>query len=394
MTEWSLIIVAGGSGRRLGGVPKQFRLLGGRPVWRWSADVGALLLKKGMISEIVLVVPRGQGEIRGEAFSLGGSVPVRIVEGGEERALSVLSGLRAAKGEMVLVHDAARPFLSEDMCRHLIDACTSEQGVVPLIAVTDAVKEQDGDRMVPFDRDRLRLTQTPQAFPRQLLCRCIEEYGAGCLDEAEAWIHAGRKLTPVPGDRWNFKITDSSDWEVARIIAAEKIGGVTRTGIGFDVHPLVPGRKLVLGGVPVDDVSLGLDGHSDGDLICHSVADALLGAAGEPDIGCLFPASDPSFRGASSLGLLKEVVQRICAKGWDIVWIDVVLHAQVPRLGALVPSIVASLSEALEGRDDVPLVNLKIKSGEKIGAVGSALAMQCYAVATLVRSEEGRSSYA
>lgn len=390
MTEWSLIVVAGGSGRRLGGAPKQFRLLEGRPVWRWSADVGAHLVRKGLVSEIVLVVPQGRNQVCDEAFCQGEPVPVRIVEGGKERVLSVLNGLRAARAERALVHDAARPFLSEDLCLRLMQACSADVGAVPLTPVSDAVKEVEGDRILPYDRDRLRLTQTPQAFPRQLLCRCIEEHGEGCRDEAEAWIRSDRKLNAVLGDRWNFKITDASDWEVARMMAGAKTDREIRTGMGFDVHPLVPGRRLILGGVPVDGAPLGLDGHSDADLVCHSVADALLGAAGEPDIGRIFPASDPSFRNVSSLGLLKQVAQRVRSRGWEVVWVDVVLHAQVPRLGALVPSIIASLSQALEGVDDVIKVNLKVKSGERVGAVGSAQAMQCYAVATLERYQEGR----
>lgn len=385
MTTWSFVIVAAGSGTRLGGPPKQFRMLGGRPVWRWSADVGVSLFRQGLIGEIVLVVPPGGVPDGGGELVCGdGDVPIRVAEGGRERSLSVLAGVTAATGDRVLIHDAARPFLDEALCRGLMAATSGDRGAVPVVSVTDAVKRLEAERVLPEGREPLRLTQTPQCFPREALLECLKQWGAGSRDEGEAWLKAGKELNLVDGDRWNFKITGSRDWEVAVMMASERTGRDLRTGIGFDVHPLTPGRILVLGGVTIAEAPLGLAGHSDADLVCHAVADAVLGAAGEPDIGMLFPASDPSYKGVSSLGLLRKTLERVARKGWDVVWVDVVLHAQVPRLARWVPEILRSLTSVLgSAPTGEPLVNFKVKSGEHVGAVGEARAMSCYAVATL-----------
>ncbi len=384
MNRWSFVVVAGGAGKRLGGIPKQFRSLGGRPVWRWSVDLGFELWKKGFICEVILVVPSDwRPELQRALRCVPDELPVSVVAGGPERALSVLAGVRSAQGERVMIHDGARPFLREELCEKLMEATSDERGAIPVLPVADAVKRLKGDSVIPEKRDSLRLTQTPQCFPRSLLIRCLENSSSKSRDEAEAWIAEGRKVNLVEGDRWNFKITDPGDWKVAQAMAREMAGVEIRTGMGFDVHPLVPGRKLILGGVEITDAPLGLEGHSDADVVAHALCDAILGAAGEPDIGLLFPASVPKYKGISSLLLLDLVVKRVRAAGWRLNWADVTLHAQVPRLAGFIPEIVHSINNVLVKTPDDLKVNLKVKSGEGVGEVGAAFAMQCYAVATL-----------
>ena len=394
-SSWSFVLVAAGRGSRLGGIPKQFRCLEGIPLWRWSLSAARTLREEGVLEDAVLVVPPEKGsdssgpsweDLTASVASLT-PLPVRLARGGAARADSVIAGLRAVRGDRVLVHDAARPFLSPELCRRLMEASGSDSGAVPLLSCPDALKEVDprtGEVLGPADRSTLRRTQTPQAFPRLPLLELLEGRGEEVLDEAQAWLEAGRSLASVEGDPRAFKITDSWDWEVAQHMAEE--GTSLRCGHGFDVHPLVPGRSLVLGGVLLKDAPLGLEGHSDADVICHAVSDALLGAAGEPDIGLLFPASEERYRGADSLDLLRQVVRRVRDRGGAIRWVDVTLQAQIPRLKPHLDRIRRSLEGVLRqpGEEDRRILNLKVKSGEFVGSVGRGECMVCHAVATLV----------
>ena len=213
----------------------------------------------------------------------------------------------------------------------------------------------------------------------------MEKYGLSATDEAECWIAAGKKIAPVSGSPRNFKITTDFDWDIAKALVQSPVA--IRVGHGFDVHPLCPGRPLILGGVNVES-DLGLDGHSDADIICHTIADALLGAAGEPDIGTLFPASDEQYKNADSTKLLTESIKRIALRGMQIVWIDVTLQAQVPRLGGILPLIKQELAAIFRRAGVAPNLNLKVKSGEYVGSVGRGECIVCHAVATLSGSQE------
>lgn len=373
--SWSFVIVAGGKGLRLGGTPKQLRSLGGSPLWTWSARCAQVLFDAGEITDLVLVVPAGQEELFDRSFL---SMPHRCVAGGATRTDSVRSGLSAACGAFVLVHDGARPFLSPDLCRRLMAATTERHGAIPLCPVNDALKIQTQNGPVSLDRGAVRATQTPQAFPRRPLLDLLEG-GVAFLDEGEAWLENGRDLATVEGERMNFKITDEADWKIARALVAEPV--TMRTGHGFDVHPLVPGRDLLLGGVRIE-APLGLDGHSDADIVCHAVSDALLGAAGLPDLGTLFPASEERYRGADSYELLRQVLLRVVAEGWEVLWVDVTLHAQIPRLGSRLASVREKMGELFDEEEE-PRFNIKVKSGERVGSVGSGASMECHALATL-----------
>jgi 2-C-methyl-D-erythritol 4-phosphate cytidylyltransferase/2-C-methyl-D-erythritol 2,4-cyclodiphosphate synthase len=218
------------------------------------------------------------------------------------------------------------------------------------------------------------------------LIGALEDYGFSAKDEAEAWTASGGTIEAVEGDPMNFKITEGSDWSMAEALA-EGAAGDRRAGHGYDVHSLVPGRPLILGGVRID-FPLGLLGHSDADVLCHAVSDALLGAAGEPDLGTLFPASDSLYAGADSGALLVRVVERVRRAGWRIVWVDATLVAQIPRLGAYVPRIRESLEGFLRGEGPRRVANLKVKSGEYCGSAGRGECMICHVVATLERGAE------
>ncbi|MCF4150444.1 2-C-methyl-D-erythritol 2,4-cyclodiphosphate synthase [Dethiosulfovibrio sp. F2B] len=380
MSEWAFIIMAAGSGSRLGGTPKQFRSLGGRPMWEWSFDLARNL----GIEEIVLVLPEDWDD---RVYPVRTREGLSIIRGGRTRSLSVRNGIASVRSNKLLIHDGARPFAKISMCERIMSAVSRDTGAIPLLPARDALKKVSVDDVVKtMDRSDIRMTQTPQGFPREGLLKALSLSSEEARDEAEPWISNGGVIVPVEGDEMNFKVTTEGNWEMATCLADRNSAGEIRTGIGFDVHPLVPGRSLVLGGVPVSS-PMGLEGHSDADLICHGISDAILGAAGLPDIGRLFPACDDAYRDADSYELLRKVVSKVEECGWSIVWLDVVLHAQLPRIGETVIDITRNLDSIWN--DGVRRVNLKVKSGEGVGSVGSGHCMMCYAVATIKKHIHG-----
>ncbi len=375
MMDRAFVILAAGKGERLGGTSKQFRVLGGKPVWRWSLDLALSLRAENLIDEIVLVFPDKNPP------KLDGPLPsgVRAVSGGASRSLSVLNALRACKSGTVLLHDAARPFVSLDLCRRLLAASDAENAVIPLLPEANALKKVENGKISAVDRDGIYITQTPQLFPRVPLLEMLAGASEWAFkDEAELWLQNGGKLDFVLGHGENFKITEEGDWRMAQKLAGKP--AEFRNGLGYDVHPLVPGRPLVLGGVKITS-PLGLDGHSDADALCHALADAILSAAGLPDIGTLYPASDEKYRGADSALLLRGVLGRAEKLGWTVEWISSVVTAQTPKLAPWHEKIVASL-EKIFGENRVAVT---FKSGEHVGPAGNAEAVFVWASATLRR---------
>ena len=381
MKRFSFVVVAGGSGTRMAGdglapgAPKQFLPVNGRPLWRWGAETAAGM--PDAVGEVVLVLP--MGNVTPQPWDFAGSVPLRLAGGGASRPESVLSGLLASSCDYVMVHDAARPFATPALLRRLMEATSEAVGAVPVLPVADALKRVTDNRVEAVDREGLYLTQTPQSFYRPALIEALKAYGAGSKDEAEAWLASGRELICVEGERLNFKITWPEDLRMSQALAER---ASIRTGVGYDVHRLVPGRPLILGGVRIEGSPLGLLGHSDADLLAHAVADALLGAAGLPDIGNLFPASDERYRGADSMELLRDAVARARREGWRVVWVDAVIQAQVPRLNPHLPAMRERLSAVLNP-GGANCVNIKAKSAEGTGDAGGAGSMTCWATATL-----------
>lgn len=380
MKTFSLVVAAAGRGERAGGeTPKQYRLLGGRMLWEWSALLAKSLFDGGSIIEGVFVVPQGEESFFSKRLE-GYGFPFSVVAGGAERRESVLKGLGKAGGDFVLVHDGARPFASQRLCEGIMAMVTAERGVVPLIALSDALKKTDDHgALSPFPREGLYITQTPQGFHREELMDALDKWGEGARDEGEAWVLSGRTLDSAPGERANMKITWPEDFAHGERIMARTY----RTGIGYDIHPLVPGRGLILGGVPFPDFPLGFQGHSDGDPLVHALCDAILGGAGLGDIGTLFPAGDEKYAGISSLILLQRSATLAAAAGWELDWADCVVIAQAPRLAGTI----SAMAEAMEGA--LPegwrgKVHIKAKSGEGEGAVGNCCSVICHVAATMV----------
>jgi len=378
----SFVLVAAGRGKRFGGqVPKQYSEAAGHPLWEWSARLAETLSLQSNVDELVLVVsPEDLESLPGNIPAF--RIPLTLAVGGDERSISVMNGLRAAKGEVVLVHDAARPLASEHLCRELLRKVHLTGGAIPVLPVADALKRVTLEGLETVNREDLYRAQTPQAFAREDLIDALERFGSGARDESEAWNASGRQVTLVQGETANIKVTYPEDLALAQTLLSGPLEW--RTGYGYDIHPLVPGRSLVLGGIKVPS-RLGLDGHSDADCLCHAASDALLGGAGLPDIGILFPATNSRYKDAFSLSLFREAAWKVREEGWTIRWIDLTLIAQVPRLGNLVEEMKASMESALECPSGIRHVNIKVKSGEGIGATGEAKCMECHAIATLSR---------
>lgn len=378
------ILAAAGRGRRLGTVPKALLPFAGRTLLEHTL---AAVLEPDEIHAGVVVVP---GEHLAAARELAVRHPkvTAVLPGGEERQDSVAAGL-AAVGDAVwvVVHDAARPLVSAGLVRRVLEAARETGAATAALPARDTVKLVGAGMVTEtLDRERIWLAQTPQAFRRALLRDAHERArreGLRATDDATLVEAVGAPVRVVPGDPLNFKVTTAEDLALAEVLVRERAGaGERRTGIGYDVHRLVPGRRLILGGVEIPS-ALGLAGHSDADAVLHAVMDALLGAAGLPDIGQLFPPTDERFRGADSSGLLRAVVNHLRQVGYAPVNIDVVILAEAPLLAPYIPAMRERLAGvlAVEAGD----VGLKATTAEGLGAIGRGEGIAAQAVATVRR---------
>ncbi len=380
------IIAAGGRGERLGaGKPKQLLSVGGRTILERSVEVFA---RCPGVDEIVVVVPP---DLVSDVSLLltGCPVPLAVVAGGPRRQDSVANGFAAVDGraDLVVVHDAARPFASAALVAATIGAAAESGAALAALPSSDTVKfARDAEppvveRTIP--RERVYLAQTPQAFRADVLRAALAAAvpGETATDEAALAERAGFPVRLVPGEPTNIKITTAADFESARTMIERESGPPRiRVGTGYDLHRLVEGRPLILGGVTVP-FTHGLAGHSDADVLAHAVTDALLGAAALGDIGRFFPDTDPRWKDADSLAMLAFAAERVRAEGYVIANVDAVIIAERPKLLPHVPAIRQRLADTL----GVPVgdVSVKGKTNEGVDAMGRGEAMVVHAVALL-----------
>ena len=377
------IIAAGGRGARVGGDrPKQLLSLGNVSILQRTVSA---FDRCRMVEEIVLVVPPALSGDVGLATTPCGT-PVRVVAGGDRRQDSVANGFdAAAASDIIVVHDAARPFCSSALISRTIAAASRHGAAIAAVAVHDTLKQRSvgPGRFVgrTLARERVVQAQTPQAFRRNVLAEAIRlgRQGVGATDESVLAERAGHKVAVVEGDQWNIKITTERDLIVARRILEDTMP-TGRVGVGYDLHRLVEGRPLVLGGVVVPH-DRGLTGHSDADAVCHAVMDAILGAAAAGDIGQHFPDSDPRWKGASSIGLLRSTVDLVRSRGFVVVNLDVVVVAEQPRIAPYVGRIRSAVASAVGVNPEV--VSIKAKTNEGVDAIGRGEAIAVHAVAML-----------
>ena len=375
------VLVAAGSSRRAGpGASKQFRTLGLRPMF-----VVALESLVEACDEVVVVAPEGELDVA-ERMLADAGLGLVVVAGGPRRQDSVGEGVKALPDDIdvVLVHDAARPFATADLARRVAVAALEHGAALPVAPVRDSVKRvEDGVVVASLDRSMLGLAQTPQGFRREVLLSAREAVSdADVTDDVQCVEIAGGRVAVVAGEPGNIKVTDEWDLEMARLRCAGDAGldAEARVGTGRDVHRLLEGRRLVLCGVEVP-YEKGLDGWSDADVATHAVMDALLGAAGERDIGHIFPPGDERYKDADSVGLLRAVVELLLAKGLEVGSVDVTIVAEAPRLAPHIDRMRGTLAEALGVGPE--RVSVKATTTEGTGAEGRGEAISAQAVAVV-----------
>jgi 2-C-methyl-D-erythritol 4-phosphate cytidylyltransferase/2-C-methyl-D-erythritol 2,4-cyclodiphosphate synthase len=385
------IIAAGGRGVRLGaGRPKQFLDLGGRSILEMSVAARAA---SDRINEIVVALPEDHLEAVAKSFTGVIGKPLRFVAGGARRQDSVAHAFAktSPQADVIVIHDAARPFVTQDVISRVIDAALSHGAAIAAIAVRDTVKQTGeahtvGSRRIraTIPRDTVFLAQTPQAFRRDTLARALSEGATvDATDEAMLVERLGLPVHVVDGDPANVKITTPGDLAAAKAAALQtnQTNRMMRIGNGYDLHRLVAGRPLILAGVTIP-FELGLDGHSDADIVCHAVTDAVLGAAGIGDIGRLFPDTDPKWKGADSIALLKGAIAKVHEAGYRVSNVDVTVIAQKPKLLPYLEAMQTNLAAALGV--DAGAVSVKGKTNEGVESMGRSESMACHAVALLV----------
>ena len=378
------VLVAAGSSTRMGFDKLSFDL-GGETVLHRSIRA---FDQCPQIGEIVLVAGKNREFLEQQAAAC--QKPVQVVPGGATRAESAKNGVLAASGEIVAVHDAARPFVSEAVIEAALNAAALCGAAAPAVPVKDTVKTaKRGDgKTVPKgcsvtetpDRSTLYAVQTPQCFDRAAYLAALdeldEEKARLVTDDCSLFELTGRPVQLTQGDYANLKITTREDLPRPQ----QKKGKPMRIGHGYDVHRLVEGRKLILGGVEIP-YEKGLLGHSDADVLAHAVMDAVLGAAALGDIGKHFPDTDPEYAGADSLMLARHVARIVRENGWKVENIDSTILCQKPKLAPYIPAMREKLAEAF----GMPLdaVSVKATTEEHLGFTGEGLGIAAHAVALI-----------
>jgi 2-C-methyl-D-erythritol 4-phosphate cytidylyltransferase/2-C-methyl-D-erythritol 2,4-cyclodiphosphate synthase len=372
---FSAVVVAAGAGLRAGpGEPKAWRSLGGRPLVRWSVEG---LLSAGA-REVIVVVAHDRMDDADEA--LAGLPNWRAVTGGRTRAESVQAGLAAvtaARSQAVLIHDAARPFVTREHVNRLLAALDVADGAIPALPVPDTLKRGEGLVDETVSREGLWRAQTPQAFKAGRLKAAYRRWPAGeePTDDASVMERAGGNVAMVAGDPMLMKLTYPADFILAEQLAAAR--RMVRMGQGVDAHRFGPGDVVWLCGVRIQH-ELGLIGHSDADCGLHALTDAVLGAVAEGDIGEHFPPSDPRWKGASSDQFLRHAVSLAAAKGARILNADVTLICERPKIRPHRDAMRERIAELL----GVPVdrVSVKATTTEGMGFTGREEGLMAQAV--------------
>jgi 2-C-methyl-D-erythritol 4-phosphate cytidylyltransferase / 2-C-methyl-D-erythritol 2,4-cyclodiphosphate synthase len=364
---------------------------------QWSVEA---FLGCARVHEVVVVVPREWVDTPPEYLR---TQRVRLVAGGERRQDSVANGFDAVSrdSQVILIHDAARPFVMAATIEAAIDAAAETGAAIVAVPARDTIKwapRGAGGAAEPrlvartLPRDSIYLAQTPQAFRRDVLQDAVAlgRRGVEATDEAALAEQAGHPVRLVEGSVRTMKVTTPEDLVIAEAllkseqgVQAERSAALgLRVGSGYDLHRLVEGRPLVLGGVTIPH-ERGLAGHSDADALCHAITDAVLGAAAAGDIGQHFPDTDERWRGASSVELLKQSVALVRARGYRVANVDATIIAERPKLGPHRPAIVVSVAAALGLPADA--VSVKAKTNEGADSTGCGEAIAVHAVALLER---------
>jgi 2-C-methyl-D-erythritol 4-phosphate cytidylyltransferase/2-C-methyl-D-erythritol 2,4-cyclodiphosphate synthase len=375
------VIVAAGSGRRVGGpVPKQWRLLRGRTVLAWTLDA----FRAAPAVDHLCLVLRPEDMDLAPGYAAHGDVTVTA--GGATRALSVRAGLEALAASLpppdrVLIHDVARPLVPQAVIQRVLAALDRAPGAAPALAVTDALWRGEAGRVCgTLDREGLYRAQTPQGFHFAAILAAHQAAGPEAADDVEIARAAGLDVAIVPGDERNLKITTEGDFARAETF----MGGAMdiRTGNGFDVHAFTAGDRVTLCGVEIAH-DRGLKGHSDADVGMHAITDAIYGALAEGDIGRHFPPSDPQWKGAASEIFLDHARALAAGRGFTLCNVDCTLICEAPKIGPHAAAMQAEIARIL--RIDPGRVSVKATTSERLGFTGRGEGIAAMATATLMK---------
>lgn len=373
---FSAVIVAAGSGTRAGpGQAKQWRLVAGKPVLRWSVEA---FLAAGAVDIVIVTTEEGETALAEVLAGLSGWSAAR---GGATRALSVQAGLAALSGrsenEPVLVHDAARPFLTVATITRVLETLADADVALPALPVADTLKRAEpGRNPTTTSREHLWRAQTPQAARRNTLVAAYAAWSGGePTDDAQVVEAAGGRVAIAPGDPLLMKLTYPEDFAMAERLAGA--ARITRVGQGFDAHRWGPGDEVWLCGVAIKHDEM-LVGHSDADAGLHALTDAILGAIGEGDIGDHFPPTDPKWKGAASDQFLRHAADLVAAKGGAIVNVDVTLICERPKIKPHRQAMRERLADILGL--SVDRVSVKATTTEKMGFTGRGEGLAASAV--------------
>jgi 2-C-methyl-D-erythritol 4-phosphate cytidylyltransferase/2-C-methyl-D-erythritol 2,4-cyclodiphosphate synthase len=369
------LIVAAGKGERLGaGLPKQYRLLGGKPMLRRAVEA---LIGHSAIARVRVVIGRGQDELAQDA--LAGLDVGDLIEGGAERADSVRAGLSRIEGDAVLVHDAARPFCPPQVVDRLLAPLEFFDGAAPVLPVGDTLARASDTLGEGVDRTGMVRVQTPQAFWLGALRSAYDRWTAEApTDETTVARAAGLSVAAVQGDAALEKVTTEADFVRAQEWLASRL--TPRTGLGFDVHAFGGEGPIMMGGLAIEHAR-GLAGHSDADVVLHAITDALLGAAGLGDIGEHFPPSDQRWKAASSDLFLAHAANLIRERGGIIDHVDCTIVCEEPKVGPHRLEMKRKVAEILQVKEDQ--VSIKATTTEGLGFTGRREGIAAQAVANI-----------
>lgn len=366
----SVIIAAAGAGSRMGGgIPKQYRNINGKPMLALAAEA---FWDSGFVDTLCVVVNEDYDPRILEVLD-----PDTILAlGGSQRQDSVYNGLRSlpADTDIVLIHDGARPFISKEVIERVLDEAIDTGAAIPCIKAKDTIRNKEGT----LNREELYMVQTPQGFDIELLLEAYEKafdedfYGT---DDASLVERLGGQVSIVQGSEANKKITTPED------LPSQEI----RVGTGYDMHTLVEGRSLIIGGVLIPH-DKGLLGHSDADVLTHALMDAILGAMGEGDIGKHFPDTSDEYKGISSLTLLRKVYNIMLKKNFEIGNADITLLMEKPKIAPYIQEIKGNIEEILKVSSEK--INIKATTMESIGIVGREEGIACQ-VSVLLTANKG-----
>ena len=371
MNSCFIILAAGESKRFNSKIPKPYHPYKNKPLLLHSINKAKKYKK---FNKIVLVINKKHKALIKKLKIKN----IKIIEGGKTRAESAYKALKSIKNyniENVMIHDAARPNFSLKLLDNLNNGLKSNHCVIPGIKSRDTVKQKTSNTVRNLKRENIYIIQTPQAFKYKELYKLQNNQSLNITDDASLFVSAGKKIKIIKGETNNNKITQNSDI---------KINNCTNYGIGFDVHRLVPNKKLYIGGIKIPS-NLGTLGHSDGDPVLHAITDAILGACSMGDIGEKFSDKNKKFKNIRSTILLKEIIQQIKNKGFIINNLDINIITEKPKIQKYKKKITNYIGKLCE--ISTSQINIKGKTTEKLGVIGKEKAIACEVIASVIKND-------